>query len=730
MLNRRAFMSALGIASSTVPAFATEKSPQSPAQQLPPIDIPSADDLAGNWVSFADVHAQPAVSSTRGACQVGTDMLSVEYLCFPPFSQGPQGSGVLTVDGQVLRAAEYRWYPYQVIRRCHTWDGTFEIQSSVRLGYAENIVLYRLSCRNLGTKAANIQLAVNPLGVIRQFNETWQWAPPRPQNPADFKAEWTAPGLLCTSDSQSPAVTAFAIVHHSLHQAAVKQNLADVTRDRSVPAGQSKTVDMVMAVGDDRDAVCRLAAHTAAEFEHAFRACKNEWQKIFNASFTPGNAVFSGHLPILRTNDAAVRRCYYSSIASLLCSLRTCFPGIKRAYVTGAPQDAVSLMYFWDTFTWAEVYALLDPAIMRDMLVAWLKLNIHNCYAQDMLSGKGVGPWYSFNDYCVFSLILKYVRLTGDHQFLLLRVGDRPVIDQLEQMAFWWKRLVKPHCPLADYGARWNLLECVPTYTHVVASLNAANVWMMRQTASLRQELGQHTRAITLEKQADQLARQVLKLYVRGRGYWYTMQPSGQKIPVRHCIDFFTVTMCMKEDLSPATQREMAQFVTHELLTSHWMRALSLADYAAPESNRPDHGPMGAYTAWPPFTMAALGHLGHWNRAASFLRATAETARQGPFGQSDELLTAESHAPVRKASRGGQMYFCSCSGAFAATIIGAFFGLTSVGPAGVKLSDPGISRQIEGELSGIGPAGQLWNISSGKNGLKAIKPSKKAGEGI
>ena len=730
MLNRRAFMGALGLASSTVPVLLAKNPPQSPPHKWRQFDIPTADELAGQWISFADVHVQPAVSSTRGACQVGTDMLSIEFLCFPPFSQGPQGSGVLSVDGQVLKAAEYRWYPYQVLRRCHTWDGAFEIQSSVRLDYAENIVLFQLSCRNLGAKVAHIQFAVNPLGVIREFNETWQWAPPRPQNPADFKPEWTAPNLLCISDSQSPAVTAFAIANHPQHETAIKQNQANIMWALSVPAGQSHTIDMVMAVGGNRTTVCRLASRTVAGFEYACQASKNEWEKIFRASFTPGNAVFSGHLPILRTNDAAVRRCYYTSVASLLCSMRTCFPSIKRAYVTGAPQDAVSLMYFWDTFTWAEVYALLDPAIMREMLISWLKLNIHSCYAQDMLSGKGVGPWYSFNDYCVFSQILKYVRLTGDRQFLLLRVGDRPVIDQLEQMALWWKRLVKPHCPMADYGARWNLLECVPTYTHVVASLNAANVWMMRQTAMLRKELGHHTRAVTLETQADQLAQQVLKLYVRGGGYWYTLQPGGQKIPVRHCIDFFTVTMCMKDDLSGDMQQQMVQFVTHELLTSHWMRALSLSDFAAPESNRPDHGPMGAYTAWPPFTIAALGHLGHWDRAASFLRATADTAWQGPFGQSDELLTAESDAPVRKANRGGQMYFCSCSGAFAATIIGAFFGLSSAGPAGIKLSDARIGRQIEGELAGIGPIEQLWNVSSGKYGLKAVKSSKKAGEGI
>lgn len=158
-------------------------------------------------------------------------------------------------------------------------------------------------------------------------------------------------------------------------------------------------------------------------------------------------------------------------------------------------------MYFWDTFTWATLHALLDPVNMKNMLRRWLELNIHSCYAQDMVTGHGVGPWYSFNDFVVFNQFITYIKTTGDTEFLNEIIRGRPVIEQLEQMSLWWKRLVKPYSPLADYGGRSNLLECVPTYTHVVASLNAANVWMMRQTAELRHRSRQTVQAEALSQQ-------------------------------------------------------------------------------------------------------------------------------------------------------------------------------------------------------------------------------------
>ena len=68
-------------------------------------------------------------------------------------------------------------------------------------------------------------------------------------------------------------------------------------------------------------------------------------------------------------------------------------------------------------------------------------------------------------------------------------------------------------------------------------------------------------------------------------------------------------------DLPPNVRREMVDFVQGELLTENWMRAQSQLDMAATISDRPDHGPMGAYDAWPAVTVDALCRLGYWNVA-------------------------------------------------------------------------------------------------------------------
>jgi hypothetical protein len=679
--------------------------------------IPSADQLAGQWFSFGDLHTLPTINSFMGGCQVGSDLLSIEALTFPAFCQGGN-SGALSVDGNVLLAAAFQWFPYQVLRKAHTWDGNVELLSAVRMSHTQRAVMFRISVTNHGKTNRKVHLQAPLTGMIRWITDGWSWFIPRPQNSAEFTATVTDNGhVLLIHDTHSAAQVGFAF--SALRPAALTAS-ADhgvAQWDIALQAGETRAVEIVMTVGLTEADVAAQAAQLGIHFNAAFAAAKDEWQNTFNAAFEPGNKIFSGHLPTLRTADPDIRRVYYMSVVSLLAMVRGCFPTAHRAYITGSPQCAASLMYFWDTFTWATLHALLDPVNMKNMLRRWLELNIHSCYAQDMITGHGVGPWYSFNDFVVFNQFLTYIKTTGDTEFLNEMIGGRAVIEQLEQMSLWWKRLVKPYSPLADYGGRSNLLECVPTYTHVVASLNAANVWMMRQTAELRHHAGQPAQAAALSRQAARLAADVLTLYVPGRGYWYTIHPDGQHIPVRHCIDFFTVAYCMEQDLTATMKREMTQFVAGELLTTHWMRALSLNDPAAPESNRPDHGPMGAYDAWPPFTMEALCRLGKWTIAAEFLKRCAYTTREGPFGQSHELLTAHRDSPVRKAYRGGQMYNCSCSGAFAEIIIRNFFGFQCDHNGAVALYSPGTDRGFTGTLTHVRAKEKSWTIHSGAKGL-------------
>src|SRR5690606_16804213 len=95
-----------------------------------------------------------------------------------------------------------------------------------------------------------------------------------------------------------------------------------------------------------------------------------------------------------------------------------------------------------------------------------------------------------------------------------------------------------------------NLLECVSTYVHEVASLNAANVSCLRTAAELALLAGEEQRAKDLRAEADELVGQVLELYADGAGHFRARRPDGAFVPVRHCYDFSTVGLTIPDDLS------------------------------------------------------------------------------------------------------------------------------------------------------------------------------------
>ena len=189
----------------------------------------------------------------------------------------------------------------------------------------------------------------------------------------------------------------------------------------------------------------------------------------------------------------------------------------------------------------AASVSLLDPEMMRQQLKRWLTLDIYKWNAQDCLSGEGRGVWYSANNLSVFGLLQGYLRVTGDYGLLDEKAGDKTVLEHMKGLVTGWKQLVFKTGQLADYGDAKNLLECDSKYMHAVASLNAANVGMMRMLASLLEWRGDAAGAADLRASAKSLAAAVLKLYVPVEGVWLAAQPTGRFLKVRHVYDFITV---------------------------------------------------------------------------------------------------------------------------------------------------------------------------------------------
>lgn len=89
----------------------------------------------------------------------------------------------------------------------------------------------------------------------------------------------------------------------------------------------------------------------------------------------------------------------------------------------------------------------------------------------------------------------------------------------------------------------------MPSYVHGVAALQAGNTWMMRETAKLYANTGNHSRALELLTLANRTRDATLSLYATsdggggetvgnvGKGFFNVALPGGKRVEVRTYVD-------------------------------------------------------------------------------------------------------------------------------------------------------------------------------------------------
>jgi hypothetical protein len=113
-------------------------------------------------------------------------------------------------------------------------------------------------------------------------------------------------------------------------------------------------------------------------------------------------------------------------------------------------------------------------------------------------------------------------------------------------------------------------------------------------------------------------------------------------------VDYIYVGNALASDLTPTMRKEMTESVKRELFMRDWMRAMSPKDAAAAHSDRPDHGPMGAYDGWIPLTVGAMWRLGFPKDAFEFYCRTEGITKEGPFAQAREFYGPNRGEPCSK----------------------------------------------------------------------------------
>ncbi|WP_205820286.1 MULTISPECIES: hypothetical protein [unclassified Microbacterium] len=656
--------------------------------------IPTVEDLAADAVThhYDDMIAPTGLTNMFGTVRVDHDLTAISAVQFPPVSQGLTQTAVLFVDGRLFASygapVTHEWRADRVVRRATVGD--LEIETTTVCVPGKTAVAIDIAVRNTGSQDREVRIGLSAAARVTRSQEAWLDA----ESPSERDTATVDGERLVFSSADAAAWSVQGLAGGS----AVLSGVADLPEAfdtgiggngrggelavvLAVPDGGVARTAYVQAVGISEDDAARAYDAVAADVPGAVAAAEEFWNRQLHAAFDPDDGEFSGALPVLETASAPLRRLYWWAVLGVIWFRRD-FAGnvLGRSYDTLMPNYWGTTTFIWDYSLSSVSHALLDPAEMRNQVRHWISLDIHSHFGTSSLTGGPVGRWYSVNDYAMTRLVHDYVRFTGDTAFLDEIVGDQTVAESVRQWAMAWKEL-RRDTALADYGEIDNLLECVSSYTHEVASLNAANVWSMRTAASLADLQGDAPGGAELRAEADALLPAVIERYLPGEGIFAAGQPDGTMLPVRHCYDFSVVGTTVADDLAPSIRDEMVSFFQRELQTDNWMRALSPWDPDASYSPRPDHQWNGAYPAWPADAGRALAALGAPEVLTSWVEGLSRTANQGPMGQAHfvEEAVPGINGGARKAPP--QLPYiidwsCSSSGAWVELVIEALFGVS------------------------------------------------------
>lgn len=696
--------------------------------------IPSLEDLSGVWVSTDTVAMEPSIRNFRGQALLNRDMTSVSWFVSAPYSGGYH-TGTLRINGKTPKVSTWRWQPYQGLRK-GTLD-RLDILSSTRMLFEKDAVMWQVDITNNDTLARDVSLDLDMIGFISKYGGDWQWWYPYPKmsgmvtkrdeetenirenlgeqifekegmswelvngKPALQKIlmKWPSDSeiLDCKKyhataenntvyihDTETNAISAFYIVT-APDSIDTMSSGATASWKCKIGSGETKTIKYFMTYGDNIDALKMNIADWSANFDASFNGIKTSWEGKWNMIFKPGNSLISGCFPVLETPDSIAKKVYYASPLTMLYLTNTNLPEHSKVFLTGGPRWGASISFFWDITLWSTLWAAVDPVMMKEHISSWIKIDPSKFYGKDNFGGKGVGNGYSANYWALFQLIRDYIAVSGDYNFLNDSIENKTVLQHLEEYSLNWKKIsiygtegcTDDIYKLADFGDdEWNLLECVPTYKHIVPSFNIGYAWMMRETAKLYRHQGDAQKADSLNSQASEMIQRILKLYA-GDGVWNSLYPDNRKIEVRHCLDFAFFGKYIPDDIPPQIKGEMIEFLYKELMTNSWMRAQSLSDIAADKSDRCDHGPFGAFDGWPVDIMDALTLMGYPQKALDFYHAVEPVTYEGIWAQAHELWgdnKENSKAMVRIAERDWCNRESIAGVSFAQAMLKDFFG--------------------------------------------------------
>ncbi|MGD8778689.1 MAG: hypothetical protein PVH88_06970 [Ignavibacteria bacterium] len=687
--------------------------------------IPTTNDLKSDKLThkFGDVFNPPGITNFWGTCQADIDITGIRSFNFPPFTNSDKVTAGLFLNERYFpslnREVHFTWFPDRIEREAEV-DGLY-LKSTTILPFGKTAVIIKLEITNNTAAERKVKIKFGTSSTItKNMNCGKMYHPPLEEDNKIIIEETRKAVIFEAVHSDACSVQGMFPLTGSVDGFGVERTIL-------IEEGKTEIVYYTNVLGEKTEEVLNQFDSIVNEkIGNHFSKNELQWNDQIKAVFTEGNSEYSGFMPILDTQDKDISRLYYTGIIGTIYFRRdNPYSVYGRAYDTLMPRYWLGTTFIWDYYLSSRVHTLLDPEVMKKNIELWVKTDIHSHFGTEYLTGGTVGNWYSVNDFALTWMINDYLSWNGKFDWLNKSTGDsnKKIFDYLVEFATNYRQFKTPY-GLADYGGINNLLECVSTYIHEVASLNAGNVFNLRTVSEIAAQNNMKKLSAELLEESKQLLNKLMKLYCGGKGCWNARFPGGRLVEVKHCYDFMTILNTIPADLTQVQKEEMVEFFVNELQTPIWMRALSPKDNNAMFSVRPDHQWNGAYTAWPSLAATGLYNIGKGDTAFKWLKGIAKSANQGPFAQChfvESAMNTDSGGALKAFYEWpyGADWACSSNGNYAETIIEGLFGVKATKYDGIKCKPQFGEFDPKAELHNLRYRDEVYNVS--KNGLTKIK---------
>jgi hypothetical protein len=698
----------------------TSKNPMSDISSLHCDHLASAE-MKHYW---GDHFSHPPLFNDLGCFRTGPNPMDIHNFLFPPFSGSGEDTAILYLNRKHPALSHvkvgYTWYPDRVRRRAR-FEG-FDVETIARALPNEPGALVQLTLVNPSSQRRSVEVGIKLAGRLKHTIDEWAGCVPMIGITDEHKESWhydkKIGAMIFRSTEKAFSFQGSTPAPHDVEGKTFLYRI-------NLPARGKWVLNFVAALGETQEIARTRYIRHIHDFDRSCELVLNQWNDRIRKAFIPGNDLYSGHLPAFITeNNDLVRLYLMTAIGSILLRRNNPIGSYRPAYVTLSPNYWTTASFLWDMMIAAPFYALLDPEVMRNHMEVWLGSDIRNHLAIDYVTRKPLGNWYAVNSTAIVRLAYNYLRYTGNFSWLDHPVNGRPVMEHLQEHALAWHDYDLHGHGLADCGGVLNLLECVSTYTHEVASFNAMWVAALRQVAAMRRLRGEKAIARKLEQDASRLLKKVMTLYAKGKGYWRCRQPDGSYNDVRHVYDFVAVLESIAEDLPEKVKKEMTAYFSENHQTENWTRGLSPWDDDAHRSSRVDLQWTGSYPSIPAQAINGFYKIGCGKKAFEWLLRIAPVAHQGPLGQAHWV------DPLFPSFKGG-VWKCSyefpfladwtvaSNGAYPAMIIESVFGVDATLDKGLRWKGMTPSLDKGAELLNLKYQGKNYNVN--RNGITPVE---------